>query len=75
MTETRYRCDRCGRLIESGRAVVALEAGPRPPSWPTRLASGRPAIDLCGPCLDELTSWLRRPPEAAMGLVAADAWV
>ena len=66
-------CDRCGRLIESGRAVVALEAGLRPLTWPTRLVSARPALDLCGPCLEDLASWFRRPPEAATSPVAADA--
>ena len=73
MTETRCLCDRCGRLIESGRALLVIEAGPRPPSWPTRPASGRTAIDLCGPCLEDLASWFRRPPEAATSPVAADA--
>jgi hypothetical protein len=73
MTETRDRCDRCSWLIESGRAVVAIEAGPRPMSWPTDPTSGRPATDLCGPCLEDLASWLRRPPEAATNPLAADA--
>ena len=67
MTETRCLCDRCGRLIESGRALLVIEAGPRPPSWSARPASGRPAIDLCGPCLDALAGWLRQPEVASAG--------
>jgi hypothetical protein len=34
MTTPVIRCDRRGRLIESGRAVVAIEAGPSAiPCW------------------------------------------
>ena len=36
MTTLVIRCDRRGQLIESGRAVVAIDAGPRPPSWALR---------------------------------------
>jgi hypothetical protein len=64
MAETRYRCDRCGRLIESGRTKLVIESGPRPPTWPTDRASGWPAIDLCGPCLEDLAGWLRRSTAA-----------
>jgi hypothetical protein len=60
MTEARYRCDRCGRLIGSGRAVMAIEAGPRPMSWPMDPTSGRPALDLCGPYLEDPAGWLHR---------------
>jgi hypothetical protein len=33
MTESRHYCDRCGAEINSGRAVVAIEAVPKPPPW------------------------------------------
>ena len=42
VTETCHYCDRCCRLIDSGRAVVIIEAGASPPSWPTCPALGRP---------------------------------
>jgi hypothetical protein len=52
-------CDRCGVKIEEGRGLIVIEAGPAPPIWPTDPASGRAALDLCRPCLDGLTAWLR----------------
>jgi hypothetical protein len=33
MTETHHYCDRCGAVIKSGRAVVVIEAVPKPPPW------------------------------------------
>jgi hypothetical protein len=47
------RCDRCGETIDVGRALVAIVAGPTPPTWPTDPETGRPA------CPDALTGWLR----------------
>ena len=41
MTTLVIRCDRRGQLIESGRAMVALEAGPRPPSYALRLQADK----------------------------------
>src|SRR5262249_10171940 len=50
--------DRCSRPIETGRAVLTIEAGSIPPPWPTSSATGRPTVDLCGACLGALTAWL-----------------
>ena len=41
MTTPVIRCDRRGRLIESGRAVVGLEAGTSPPSWALRVQADK----------------------------------
>ena len=57
-------CDRCGERIDRSRARLSLECGTTPPTWPTNSASGRPALDLCGPCLDGLAGWLRRTEPA-----------
>jgi hypothetical protein len=54
-------CDRCGRLVDSGRTVVTIEAGTSPPSWPTSVATGHPSLDLCPRGLDALVAWLASP--------------
>jgi hypothetical protein len=59
---TAYACDRCREPIGAGRAAVAVTVGPRPPGWPTDPETGRPAADLCGPCLDALSAWLSDRP-------------
>ncbi len=66
MRTTVYACDRCGTEILSGRAVVVVQAGAAPPSWPTDHENGRPALDLCPPCLDALTRWLHDPAARAV---------
>jgi hypothetical protein len=54
---TRTTCDRCDAVIEAGRAVLTIEAGPALP-WAPHERSGRPAVDLCPPCLAGLVEWL-----------------
>jgi hypothetical protein len=61
MRRITYACDRCGSAIDSGRSVIAIQAGAAPPSWSTDPETGRAAIDLCGPCMDGLAGGLRRP--------------
>jgi hypothetical protein len=58
MMTVRYHCDRCGRLIEAGCVKLVAECGSTPATWSTDPASGRPDIDLCGPCPDELSTWV-----------------
>jgi hypothetical protein len=66
MTTTIVHCDRCAAKIDQGRARLVLEGGWAPRPWPTDSASGRPAIGLCGPCLDALAEWMGRT-EAVQG--------
>jgi hypothetical protein len=61
MRRVEYCCDRCGETIEAGRALVVVQAGNAPPSWPTDPESGRPSADLCPGCLADLTGWLATP--------------
>jgi hypothetical protein len=63
MTTTSFYCDRCRQPIDTGRAVLTIEAGSVPLPWPTSPATGRPTVDLCGPCLDALTGWLQGAAE------------
>jgi hypothetical protein len=61
MKTVAYACDRCGATIDTRRALVVTGAGAAPAGWPTDPESGRPGVDLCGPCLDALMAWLRAP--------------
>ena len=62
MRTTTYTCDRCGSALDAARAVVTVQAGATPPAWPTDPETGRPALELCARCLDELSTWLRPGP-------------
>jgi hypothetical protein len=72
-------CYKCGDRIETGRAVLTVQTGPNRAGWPTATDSGRPAVDLCGACLDALAAWLRTVEDAGSaappprGLSAAGA--
>jgi hypothetical protein len=70
------RCDRCGETIDAGRTLEVIQAGPTPPAWPTDPETGRPAHDLCGPCLDGLSAWRRDPTasDGARGGAPGGAW-
>ena len=61
MRTTTYTCDRCSLSITVGRTVLTVEAGSTPPSWPTRTESGRPTLDLCHECMDDLNTWIVSP--------------
>ena len=65
MRKVTIGCDRCsGPVADGAGGALVMVGGTRPPSWPTALESGRPALDLCAACLAELTSWLRHPVDA-----------
>jgi hypothetical protein len=58
MTECIHYCDRCKVRIETGRVKMTVECGPTPSPLPVDTASGRPMLELCGPCLNALLGWL-----------------
>jgi hypothetical protein len=41
-----YAGDRCEATIDTGRAVLVIDAGPTPAGEPADLENGRPALDL-----------------------------
>jgi hypothetical protein len=62
-TRTTYDCDLCSNPIESGRTRIEVTIGTLA-GMPTDIGTGRPAIDLCTQCNDELATYLteRRNP-------------
>lgn len=54
---TTYRCDVCGRPIESNRTRLEITVG-NLAGMPTDISTGRTAIDLCAGCRDGLTDYL-----------------
>ena len=58
MTECIHYCDRCKARIESGRVKLAMECGPAPPVLLIDIGTGRPTIDLCPRCFNDLLGWL-----------------
>jgi hypothetical protein len=67
MTECIHYCDRCQVRIEAGRVKMTVECGSTPPSLAVDFASGRPMLELCGPCFDALTGWLAASGPEAKG--------
>ena len=58
MTSTTYQCDRCGRPAAEGRIRLVLAVGAMA-GVPIDQGSGRPTMDLCGACADELAKWFK----------------
>jgi hypothetical protein len=58
MKQYTYWCDGCGEKIKIDRTRLELAIGPALPSWPTDLGTGRPTIDRCSECRDDLVGYL-----------------
>ena len=69
MTECTHRCDRCGDTIDGDRLKLAVVIGTAPSTMPVDLATGRPAVDLCPTCRDDLAAWLAER-KAGVGLAS-----
>jgi hypothetical protein len=58
LTETTTRYDGCTVKVDGDRLKLAATLGTAPSTWPIDWATGRPAIDLCPTCRDDLAAWL-----------------
>ena len=63
MTNTTYSCDRCQQPAAEGRIRLVLAVGVLA-GLPIDLGSGRPTMDLCGACVDQLAKWVEIKPVA-----------
>ena len=68
MTTTIITCDRCAATTTEGRTVLTLDAGTAPGAWPNSPTSGRPSIDLCGPCFHQILASLAQADGARADL-------
>jgi hypothetical protein len=62
MVTTRYTCDRCKQPAQDCRIRLVAASG-----VPVDLAPGRPTLELCAGCSEELAKWVAAMvPETAL---------
>jgi hypothetical protein len=52
-----HACDDCGKTIEERRTRLEVTVGAPPAQIPIDIGTGRPTLDLCAGCRDELVSY------------------